>query len=124
GLCYCISFYYFFFQAEDGIRDDLVTGVQTCALPISTRTRCASASWPLRWSGFSAAVLRCSTPPLTLKWAALISQDGCGGTHPCARRGAVKPVHRAVRAAFMSRKRAGDRIRTGDVQLGKLAFYP
>src|SRR5438552_14881764 len=28
----------FFFQAEDGIRDDLVTGVQTCALPISTTT--------------------------------------------------------------------------------------
>src|SRR5258708_19282848 len=26
--------FYFFFQAEDGIRDDLVTGVQTCALPI------------------------------------------------------------------------------------------
>ena len=26
--------YVFFFQAEDGIRDDLVTGVQTCALPI------------------------------------------------------------------------------------------
>src|SRR5205823_7880658 len=25
----------FFFQAEDGIRDKLVTGVQTCALPIS-----------------------------------------------------------------------------------------
>src|SRR2546423_11230510 len=28
----CWSF--FFFQAEDGIRDKLVTGVQTCALPI------------------------------------------------------------------------------------------
>src|SRR5712671_7594608 len=28
---------FFFFQAEDGIRVDLVTGVQTCALPISTR---------------------------------------------------------------------------------------
>ena len=27
----------FFFQAEDGIRDRLVTGVQTCALPISGR---------------------------------------------------------------------------------------
>src|SRR5258708_9862803 len=26
---------FFFFQAEDGIRDDLVTGVQKCALPIS-----------------------------------------------------------------------------------------
>src|SRR5258708_9637357 len=28
----------FFFQAEDGIRDDLVTGVQTCALPILARS--------------------------------------------------------------------------------------
>src|SRR2546427_13215173 len=27
--------YFFFFQAEDGIRDLTVTGVQTCALPIS-----------------------------------------------------------------------------------------
>src|SRR5258707_7700744 len=27
-------YYYFFFQAEDGIRDIGVTGVQTCALPI------------------------------------------------------------------------------------------
>src|SRR5687768_17901400 len=30
-------FFFFFFQAEDGIRDVAVTGVQTCALPISTR---------------------------------------------------------------------------------------
>src|SRR5207253_5369933 len=29
----------FFFQAEDGIRDGHVTGVQTCALPISTSCR-------------------------------------------------------------------------------------
>ena len=27
-------FFFFFFQAEDGIRDVAVTGVQTCALPI------------------------------------------------------------------------------------------
>src|SRR2546426_6032231 len=32
-LCDC-NFYFFFFQAEDGIRDYKVTGVQTCALPI------------------------------------------------------------------------------------------
>src|SRR6476661_10126541 len=32
-----IMVYFFFFQAEDGIRDSSVTGVQTCALPISTR---------------------------------------------------------------------------------------
>src|SRR2546426_4671377 len=30
--------FFFFFQAEDGIRDYKVTGVQTCALPISTST--------------------------------------------------------------------------------------
>src|SRR5437762_13111833 len=30
-----MSDYSFFFQAEDGIRDTSVTGVQTCALPIS-----------------------------------------------------------------------------------------
>src|SRR5215469_18743961 len=30
-------FVFFFFQAEDGIRDLYVTGVQTCALPISGR---------------------------------------------------------------------------------------
>src|SRR6266496_6821149 len=29
--------FFFFFQAEDGIRDLYVTGVQTCALPISPR---------------------------------------------------------------------------------------
>src|SRR5438105_12845903 len=33
----CFYFLFFFFQAEDGIRDPLVTGVQTCALPISAR---------------------------------------------------------------------------------------
>src|SRR5438270_7367499 len=30
-VCFC---FFFFFQAEDGIRDLTVTGVQTCALPI------------------------------------------------------------------------------------------
>src|SRR5689334_23740183 len=32
-------FFFFFFQAEDGIRDGTVTGVQTCALPISGNAR-------------------------------------------------------------------------------------
>src|SRR5260221_3645561 len=30
----CHHYLFFFFQAEDGIRDHCVTGVQTCALPI------------------------------------------------------------------------------------------
>src|SRR5690606_40560343 len=36
-----VHVFYFFFQAEDGIRDFHVTGVQTCALPISLITRVA-----------------------------------------------------------------------------------
>src|SRR5207249_6143662 len=41
GIFFCIFLiffcfiFFFFFQAEDGIRDRNVTGVQTCALPIS-----------------------------------------------------------------------------------------
>src|SRR5689334_23880572 len=46
-ICCCLIFlvfellcvyFFFFFQAEDGIRDGTVTGVQTCALPISERS--------------------------------------------------------------------------------------
>src|SRR5438105_14443392 len=33
-LDFLLGISFFFFQAEDGIRDPLVTGVQTCALPI------------------------------------------------------------------------------------------
>src|SRR2546422_6415637 len=39
-MCYasiCCLYFVFFFQAEDGIRDVAVTGVQTCALPIYRR---------------------------------------------------------------------------------------
>src|SRR5256885_12250272 len=39
---------FFFFQAEDGIRDYKVTGVQTCALPISRNFQLA---WVMRSSG-------------------------------------------------------------------------
>src|SRR5688500_20216136 len=55
---------FFFFQAEDGIRDYKVTGVQTCALPIwgfrpairscasaTWRSRLSAASWPRNASG-------------------------------------------------------------------------
>src|SRR5437773_7134612 len=38
-MCEEVSNVFFFFQAEDGIRDRDVTGVQTCALPISNPGR-------------------------------------------------------------------------------------
>src|SRR5207244_9761232 len=66
---------FFFFQAEDGIRDDLVTGVQTCALPISTRLeRCAiserSKSKRFIFPATSEILLSitCETQPGTRRW--------------------------------------------------------
>src|SRR6266536_3004621 len=45
----------FFFQAEDGIRDPLVTGVQTCALPISKPWCCGPVITGVNWySSFDA----------------------------------------------------------------------
>src|SRR5437762_4487701 len=46
----CVSFDFFFFQAEDGIRDTSVTGVQTCALPISRRR---TTWWSSTWASSS-----------------------------------------------------------------------
>src|SRR5215203_7063438 len=43
-----MSYFFFFFQAEDGIRDIGVTGVQTCALPISP-SAAGGASEPRRY---------------------------------------------------------------------------
>src|SRR6266567_2134169 len=44
-------FFFFFFQAEDGIRDLTVTGVQTCALPIWGRAACMTGRGPGRVTG-------------------------------------------------------------------------
>src|SRR5690349_23066094 len=53
-LLFCLIFFFFFFQAEDGIRDLYVTGVQTCALPISMRITVLL--WPvLIWVSFRLA---------------------------------------------------------------------
>src|SRR3712207_8106675 len=49
-----IRWCFFFFQAEDGIRDIGVTGVQTCALPISTTV---ILNFILLWNEFLYAVV-------------------------------------------------------------------
>src|SRR5207253_7915095 len=41
---FCV-FFFFFFQAEDGIRDGHVTGVQTCALPILVDGNIFESNW-------------------------------------------------------------------------------
>src|SRR3989475_8772367 len=93
-----IFFFFFFFQAEDGIRFLTVTGVQTCALPISwhghrppanpaispvllrSGNRCAHRTCTRRGCP-------CSTPPLPdspLRGCATgpLSSDRCTSTRP------------------------------------------
>src|SRR5256885_8657032 len=78
----------FFFQAEDGIRDYKVTGVQTCALPISSPNFSASSSITVdkTRSGFfgigavsssarTHALAATRSPPTTLAPASSRSED-------------------------------------------------
>src|SRR2546425_11561539 len=63
------SFFFFFFQAEDGIRDKLVTGVQTCALPIWKRRRDSTLPIPSRTTRSRASTGRAATPRRpTARW--------------------------------------------------------
>src|SRR5690348_17650614 len=55
-------FVIFFFQAEDGIRDGRVTGVQTCALPISGTTARPTCSAP---TGATSGPGPSSSPPVS-----------------------------------------------------------
>src|SRR2546429_6818649 len=51
--------YFFFFQAEDGIRDVAVTGVQTCALPILNVTLvCCECRVVPTWCALAAELFR------------------------------------------------------------------
>src|SRR2546425_2038615 len=54
-LASCFVLFFFFFQAEDGIRDKLVTGVQTCTLPIYMKQVLASVGIALLVAGRPAA---------------------------------------------------------------------
>src|SRR5207248_8338466 len=78
-------FFFFFFQAEDGIRDRTVTGVQTCALPISDTAsaacRAAMTTFLLfgRITTCDAAVLSMEIP--TFRERQQIDVNGDAGTH-------------------------------------------
>src|SRR5258706_9627496 len=84
------SNFFFFFQAEDGIRDWSVTGVQTCALPISVAAARLAAAVPRR---AGARVLRGD------RWG----DAGHRGVLPDRRGGGV------ARAATSRRDGSGDR---------------
>src|SRR5438874_12883238 len=90
--------FFFFFQAEDGIRDLYVTGVQTCALPISS-SRCSTA-WSAERSGPStlcldrASTRSCASPTRS-------DHSSAPGHRPAASR------QRQVRSAMTDIQRGG-----------------
>src|SRR5204863_5446333 len=82
---------FFFFQAEDGIRDLYVTGVQTCALPICQRDR-------------------------TCRWAAADrTADVAAKSARCDRRGptGVRPRTRYLRCSVLNARDRSEERRVG-----------
>src|SRR5216684_6800490 len=81
-----VNGFFFFFQAEDGIRDVAVTGVQTCALPISAH---ASRDEPVLSGDVSGAVASgdpgsTRTRGATATCTGGTAASGCSTTAPAA----------------------------------------
>src|SRR5699024_11773734 len=92
---------FFFFQAEDGIRDRNVTGVQTCALPISLMGVAPGAIMAARKGGFAPTeefdlstvtqfgAAGAPLPAVGYEWVLeqfgdrVLLHVGCGGTDVC-----------------------------------------
>src|SRR5690349_22218600 len=82
SLCF---FFFFFFQAEDGIRDLYVTGVQTCALPISRPT-----PTPIPFTSMFTSTITMTMSPGTPWWT---SRSRCRPRSPSLHRvGAAAPA--------------------------------
>src|SRR5690349_23673674 len=109
---------FFFFQAEDGIRDLYVTGVQTCALPISSASRPENASAPRRRPGAER-----TSRPLVVEasyqacpWATLrMARNSSSGSAvrrsvaiaPCVTRSEERRVGKECRAQCATDRREG-----------------
>src|SRR2546430_6118007 len=92
---YFTSLCFFFFQAEDGIRDLTVTGVQTCALPISrSLDRVARAAEPVRGPVHGLAVRIASLDDLET-----------GRIDPVERRAIIKPDRRQLEEVLAMARR-------------------
>src|SRR5216684_8165560 len=91
--------FFFFFQAEDGIRDVAVTGVQTCALPILLKVTDRAMSAEYKSSGSATTLARevsftTSTVLDTRSGSTL--RTACGRTMKASVCETVSPVERAA----------------------------
>src|SRR6266496_4593149 len=102
--------FFFFFQAEDGIRDLYATGVQTCALPISRPA--TRAGWP-RWRRLVGASVATRRPrrspgsrPRTSNWSGSWPSPASWWT---CKQNCTRSWRRSPRARTPSRGRRHDR---------------
>src|SRR5437763_16885025 len=108
---FCLSF--FFFQAEDGIRDTSVTGVQTCALPISLPS-------PAAWGESPAAVgvdcgrTRSRRDPAAARTRGASRSEERRVGKECRARGAPEHQKKQEEEAARYGKRRSNRIQKAD----------
>src|SRR5207244_10533615 len=93
---------FFFFQAEDGIRDDLVTGVQTCALPISPCPLDHARRERVGIGGYAAPVEHAL--PLGVRSEERRVRKKCCGWAPASSGYLRRAVRRQARASFTRRQ--------------------
>src|SRR2546422_4662673 len=107
---------FFFFQAEDGIRDVAVTGVQTCALPISAdAAEPKSVSGPrqftdtCRVAGSPADPSRTTHQDELRRAPRVVDGNDAGTRSSCAAKAAARPVplKRAERRQFTDTRTTG-----------------
>src|SRR5699024_12109106 len=110
-------FCFFFFQAEDGIRDRNVTGVQTCALPISlrcSRTNCAGLPAYASDSSTPCPPVQASAPVPRFQNAPRASTCGCSVPVRSEERRVGKECRsRGSRGQRHKETRSEERTRTG-----------
>src|SRR5256885_3470593 len=97
--CYC-CFFFFFFQAEDGIRDYKVTGVQTCALPISAPQRVGAVDLP---TGSFEHAIDHTSPPIrasSMRTCGAPSVTGNGNWPPLPQRSEERRVGKECRSRW------------------------
>src|SRR5699024_11500051 len=95
--------FFFFFQAEDGIRDRNVTGVQTCALPISQSSPTASAI-----SGTIA--MKCGIPDSAVFSEARFTESFWFFVRPGAMIGSMKTGSRSQASRIRDRSLPSDSV--------------
>src|SRR2546430_5813841 len=105
---------FFFFQAEDGIRDLTVTGVQTCALPISGDSAIASIFVPPTSTPMRTDAVYAQRDRLDRRFTKIASDRGCcvgsGGRAPLGRSESLADGTEVVRRVRESADRHAERV--------------